>query len=63
MSDKFWAVWRKTGGGATSKKHETKELAILEANRLASQTNDQYFILEVIGVVEPVITPVKYTEF
>lgn len=63
MSDKFWAVWRKTGGGAPSKKHETKELAILEANRLASQTNDQYFILEVIGVVEPVITPVKYTEF
>ena len=63
MSDKFWAVWRKTGGGAPQKRHETKEDALLEAQRLATQTNEQYFVLEAIGIVAPKVVPVEYTEF
>jgi hypothetical protein len=62
MSDKFWAVWRKNGGGAPNKKHETKADALIEAQRLATQTNEQYFILECIGVVSPKVVPVEYTE-
>ena len=58
---KFWAVWRKTGGAAPSKRHETKEDAITEAGRLAQQSNEQYFVLEVIGVVGPVTLPVNFT--
>ena len=63
MSDKFWAVWRKNGGGAPTKKHETKDEALAEAQRLATQSNDAYFVLEAIGIVAPKVAPVEYTEF
>ena len=63
MSDKFWAVWRKTGGSAPNKKHATKEAALAEAQRLATQTNDQYFVLEAIGIVAPKVATIEYTEF
>jgi len=62
MREKFWAVWRETGGGAPNKQHDTKESAIQEAGRLAKQTGDGYFVLEVIGVVAPIMIPVEYTE-
>jgi hypothetical protein len=62
MSDKFWAVWRETGGSAPSKKHETKDEAVVEASRLAQQSNERYFVLEVVGVVAPVKFPVAYTD-
>ena len=61
MSDKFYAIWRDKGGSAPSKRHETKEEAIAEAGRLAQQSNEAYFVLEVVGVVEPAKIPVKYT--
>lgn len=48
MSNKFWAVWRKTGGGAPNKKHETKDDALIEAQRLAVPFN--YFSTTVIGI-------------
>ena len=63
MSDKFWVVWRKTGGGAPNKKHATKDEALAEAQRLATQSNDQYFVLEAIGIVAPKVAPAEYTEF
>jgi len=62
MSDKFWAVWRETGGAIPNKRHTSKEAATTEAGRLAQQTNERYFVLEVIGVVAPVKFPVTYTE-
>lgn len=62
MSDKFWAVWRETGGATPNKRHTSKEEATTEAGRLAQQTNERYFVLEVIGVVAPVKFPVAYTE-
>ena len=62
MSEKFWAVWRETGGAAPSKRHATKDGAITEAGRLAQQSNEKYFVLEVVGAVEPVKLPVTYTE-
>lgn len=62
MNDKFWAVWRQSGGGATSRKHETKEDALKEAQRLAAHTNEAYFVLEVIGIVAPKQVPVEFTE-
>ena len=60
MSDKFWAVWRETGGAAPSKRYSTKDGAITEAGRLAQQTSERYFVLEVIGAVMPVKYPVAY---
>ena len=62
MSDKYWAVWRENGGGAPQKKHGTKDDAITEAGRLAQQTNERYFVLEVVGVVAPVKFPIAYTD-
>lgn len=62
MNEKFWAVWRETGGAAPSKRHIAKDDAIAEAGRLAQQTNERYFVLEVIGVVAPVKFPVAYSE-
>jgi hypothetical protein len=62
MNEKFWAVWRKDGGSAPSKKHETKDAAIAEAARLAQQTNTDYFVLEVIGLVAPIQVQVNYLE-
>ena len=60
--NKFYAVWRQNGGGAPNKRHETKDLAIEEANRLATQSQDGYYILEVIGIVEPIKVPILFTE-
>ena len=62
MNTKFWAVWRKTGGGAPQKRHETKELALDEADRLARQSQEEYYVLEVIGIVKPVRVPVEFEE-
>ena len=62
MSDKFWAVWRETGGAAPNKRHSSKEEAATEAGRLAQLAHERYFVLEVIGVVAPVKFPVAYTE-
>ena len=60
--DKFYAVWKQNGGGAPNKKHDSKDGAIQEASRLAQQSQESYLILEVIGIVKPMITPVDYTE-
>ena len=62
MRDKFWAVWRETGGSPPAKKHETKQEAITEAQRLVRQTGGKYHILEVIGYAERMDLPVKYTK-
>jgi len=62
MSDKFWAVWRKTGGGAPQKRHDTKEEAVEEAGRLVKQTGEDYYILEVTGIVRPTYAPVEHVE-
>ena len=62
MSDKFWAVWRKTGGGAPQKRHDTKEEAVEEAGRLVKQTGADYYILEVTGIVRPTYAPVEHVE-
>ena len=62
MSDKFWAVWRKTGGGAPQKRHETKDLAVEEAVRLVKQTGEAYYILEVTGIVRARFAPIEHIE-
>jgi hypothetical protein len=59
---KFWAVWRGLGGGAPNKRHATRDDAIREAARLARQSNEPYYVLETIGIVEPVEVPVNFTE-
>jgi len=62
MNDKkkFWAVCRENCGGVSQKRHETFEAARQEAERLAQKENARFFVLEVIGIVVPVQTPVKY---
>lgn len=62
MNEKFWAIWRKTGGGPPQKRHETEALAIAEANRLVKQTGEEYYVLEVIGIVRPTYAPTEYVE-
>lgn len=62
MSDKFYMVIRETGGSAPNKRHMMEDEAIKEASRLATQTQERYFVLATIGVVAPVVAPVLYTE-
>ena len=62
MSEKFYAVWRKTGGLPPQKRHETKVEAITEACRLARQTEKDYYVLEVIGKAKPIILSADYEE-
>lgn len=60
---KFWAVWREGGQGAATKQHATKESAIAEAHRLATQQVASYYILEVIGIIAPPpMQPAQFTE-
>ena len=62
MTEKFWVVWRRDGGSPPGKKHESRIAAIEEAARLAQQTNADYFVLEVIGIVAPQVIPVNFVE-
>jgi hypothetical protein len=62
MSEKFWAVWRANGGGAPQKRHTSRDAAIAEAGRLAQLSSENYYVLEVIGVVALVQQPVEYRE-
>jgi len=58
---KFWAVWRDTGGSAPTKRHSTKDEALAEAFRLATQSSERYYVLEAIGTVSPPAVPVNFT--
>jgi len=60
MSEQFWAVWRMNGGGAAQKRHASRDEAIAEAGRLAASTNDTYYVLESIGTVQPVHSPIEF---
>jgi len=62
MNEKFWAVWRKTGDGALQKRHETKQEAVDEAGRLVRETGEDYYILEVTGIVQTTCAPVEHVE-
>lgn len=48
----FWAVWRKNGGSPPTMRHQTKEAAVLEAHRLAQNTKETYYVLQVVGAVQ-----------
>ncbi len=58
---KFWMVLKNTGRYEPLIKHETKELAIEEADRLCRKENKKMFILETIGFVEPAPIPTTYS--
>ena len=61
--EKFWAVWRKTGGNPPTRTHTSKEAAIQEAARLVRQSGgEEYYILEVVGYVRPKVAPTEYVE-
>lgn len=61
-NNKFWAVWRLSGGATPNKRHNSKDVAIAEAGRLAQQTSESYYVLEAIGIVGIPEAPVTYTE-
>lgn len=61
--NKFWAVWRDSGGACPNKRHAEKQDAINEAERLVRQTGERYYILEVIGEVVPTQAPVEWREY
>lgn len=64
MSDrKFWAIWGKSIDSAPPKRqYDTEQEAMREAERLTALTGDDYYILEVIGVIRPIQVPVEYVE-
>lgn len=61
MSDKFYMAISEEGR-EPSKRYMMEDEAIKEATRLATQTQERYFVLATIGVVSPVVSPVFYTE-
>jgi len=60
--ENFYAVWRKSGNSADSKRIATKKDAILEASRLSKKTVDSYYILKTIGIVKQVEAPIEFEE-
>ena len=59
--NKFWMVIRESGNSAPTMRHETKDAAIAEANRLSLQANERYYVLETVGYLEQPRQPVNYT--
>lgn len=59
---KFWAVWRDTGGSAPNKRHPDKQSAIAEAERLARQSSEKYYVLEAVGEVAPITPQIEWRE-
>lgn len=48
---KFWMVWRE-GGSSPTYRHQTKEAATAEAERLAKSNPDQvFYVLKATGAV------------
>ena len=62
MSDKFWAVMEKDGQTTQLRRHETKPAAVEQASKLAKMANASYCIMELVGVVRPVASPVEYVD-
>lgn len=61
---KFWLVWGNNKGGPT-RKHSTYQEALDEAARLASRTQDEFFVMSMVAAVKPAAAPVTvstYTE-
>lgn len=44
----FWMVWRKSTSSLV-RKHETYHSAFEEAKRLATQSNDEFYVLQAIS--------------
>jgi hypothetical protein len=61
QQSKFWAVWKVDGGSPPHKRHTTFESAKAEAERLATQSQGDYYVLEVVGVVRRPVLPMEYT--
>jgi hypothetical protein len=59
--EKFWAVWRKNGGSTPTARHQSKQGAIDEASRLCRKEGEQYYVLEVIGIVSLESVPTIFT--
>lgn len=57
---KFWAVWRASGGAAPTKRHGTFQEAKAEAERLCRQAGELYYVLEVVGAVMVKDQPTDY---
>lgn len=49
-SKKFWVVWKENGTNPPRKRHTTRELAVAEAERLASiETSGIFYVLEAVA--------------
>ena len=52
IEKRFWLVARAKSPLCTSYAHETKKAAFAEAERLAKEENDRFFVLECVGYSE-----------
>ena len=60
MLQKFWFVWN-PNGNAPRYQHATLESAEKEADRLASNTSEEFYVLEAVSRHEREKPPVKRT--
>jgi electron transfer flavoprotein alpha/beta subunit len=59
--EKFWMCY-KVGDRVPHRQHETKEIAVEEASRIAQKHDCSVAVLEVVGYAKPREMPVDYTE-
>lgn len=58
----FYMVLRKSGQSAPAVRHDTKEKAMIEAERLCRNSNEEYYVLAPVSIVKPieVVKPVEW---
>lgn len=61
MTEKFWLVWRPEGG-MPNVKHECKDVAIDEAQRIAACEDERVYVCECIGYSAPQRAPIVWTD-
>lgn len=57
---KFWMVLKKNGNTVPVARHIDHMEAVAEAERLARKHNECFYVLEAVGIAEPLEPPVVY---
>jgi len=63
MSEKFWAVWKRDGGGSLHERFTKHSEAVKAAKHLAKNSGESYYILEANEIVELTCNPIHDKDF
>ena len=58
----FWCVMRDKGESYVSKRHPCFESAKMEAQRLCRKEGGRFYVLQLVGYVQPSPTPIEWVD-